>query len=153
VVVVSSVAHRWAWRGLDRTDIQSARGFRGTKAYGRSKLANVLFTRELARQLDGTGVTANAVHPGSVNTHFATDGDTGAMGWWIATFGPYVLRTPQVGARTSVVLASSADPKVAGSSGGYWSHGRRWRPARAARDDEAARWLWETSARLVASVS
>jgi NAD(P)-dependent dehydrogenase (short-subunit alcohol dehydrogenase family) len=151
VVVVSSFAHRWAWRGLDRTDLQSTRGFRGTKVYGRSKLANVLFTRELARQLSGTGVTVNAVHPGAVNTHFATDGDTGAMGWWITTFVPYVLRTPEVGARTSVKLASSTDPKVAEATGAYWSHGRRWRPSRAARNDEAARWLWETSARLVDS--
>jgi NAD(P)-dependent dehydrogenase (short-subunit alcohol dehydrogenase family) len=151
VVVVSSVAHRWAPKGLPRDDLQSARSFRGASAYGRSKLANVLFTRELARQLVGSGVTVNAVHPGSVHTHFGTDGDTGAMAWWITTFGRYVLRTPEQGARTSVLLASSEALEVAGATGGYWSHGRRWQPSRAARDAAAARWLWEESERLVGS--
>ncbi len=149
VVVVTSVAHRWVPGGLDRGDLQSTRSFRGAKAYGRSKLANVLFARELARQLVGTGVTVNAVHPGSVNTHFGTDGDTGAMAWWITTFGRYVLRTPEQGARTSVLLASSEELDVAGTTGGYWSHGRRWQPSRAGRDAEAGRWLWAESARLV----
>lgn len=153
VVVVSSFAHRWAVGGLSRTDLQTTRSFRGFSAYGRSKLANALFALELARRLDGTGVTVNAVHPGSINSHFGGDGDTGVLGWFIKVFGGIVLRSPEAGARTSVLLASSTDPKVASATGGYWSHGRRWRPSRQARDVEQARWLWEESERLVASAS
>ena len=153
VVVVSSFAHRWAVGGLSRTDLQTTRSFRGFSAYGRSKLANALFALELARRLDGTGVTVNAVHPGSINSHFGGDGDTGVLGWFIKVFGGIVLRSLEAGARTSVLLASSTDPKVASATGGYWSHGRRWRPSRQARDVEQARWLWEESERLVASAS
>ena len=153
VVVLSSFAHRWAVGGLPRTDLQSTRSFRGFSTYGRSKLANALFALELARQLDGSGVTANAVHPVGINSHSGGGGDWGALGWLIKVTGGYLLRSPEVGARTSVLLASSTDPRIAGSTGGYWSHGRRWRPSRQARDEEQARWLWEESERLVASVS
>jgi NAD(P)-dependent dehydrogenase (short-subunit alcohol dehydrogenase family) len=149
VINVSSVAHRFAVRGLDRTDLQSEQAYRAFGVYGRSKLANVLFTNELARRLEGTGVTANSLHPGNVHSNLASDGDAGALSWWMRTFGPYVLMTPEKGARTSVKLASSSHPAVASSTGGYWSHGRRWRPSRAARSAEAARWLWDESERLV----
>ena len=152
VVVVSSFAHRWAIGGLPRTDLQSTGSFSGFSAYGRSKLANALFALESARRLHGTGVTVNAVHPGSINSHFGADGDTGVLAWFIKVFGGIVLRSPEAGARTSVLLASSADPRIAGATGGYWSHGRRWRPSRQARDEAQARWLWEESERLVASV-
>lgn len=149
VINVSSVAHRFAVRGLDRTDLHSERAYRAFGVYGRSKLANILFTQELARRLEGTGVTANSLHPGNVHSNLASDGDAGALSWWMRTFGPYVLMTPEKGARTSVKLASSSEPAVASSTGGYWSHRRRWRPSRAARSEEAARWLWSESERLV----
>jgi NAD(P)-dependent dehydrogenase (short-subunit alcohol dehydrogenase family) len=152
VVVLSSVAHRWALKGLDRTDLQGTVRFGGGRNYGLSKLANAQFALELSRQLAGTGVTVNAVHPGSIHSGFAGDGDTGTsgLGWWMATFGPYVLRTPKTGAKTQVLLASSTLPRVAGSTGGYWSHGRRWKASRHARSAAEARWLWEESERLVA---
>jgi NAD(P)-dependent dehydrogenase (short-subunit alcohol dehydrogenase family) len=155
VVVVSSVAHRWAVKGLDRSDLQSVRRFSGSRAYGASKLANVQFALELSRQLAADGVAVNAVHPGSIHSGFAADGDTSAsgLGWWMATFGPYVLRSPRTGAKTQVLLASSTRPRVAGKTGDYWSHGRRWPASRRARDEEAARWLWEESERLVAERS
>lgn len=153
VVVVSSVAHRLAVRGLDRTDLDRRARFRGFGVYAETKLANVQFTLELARRLAGTGVTANCVHPGNINSHFGADGDTGALSWWIRTFGPYVLRSPRVGARTPVLLASSTAPRIAEASGGYFSHGRRWRPSRAARDVEACRWLWAETERLVEAAS
>jgi NAD(P)-dependent dehydrogenase (short-subunit alcohol dehydrogenase family) len=153
VVVVSSLVHRLPVRGLRRHDLQSTGRFNGFLVYSRSKLANAQFALELARRLDGTGVIVHAVHPGSINSHFGGDGDTGLMGWLVARFGRYVLRTPAVGARTQVMLASSTDPKVAATTGGYWSHGRRWRPSRAARNPEAARWLWDESERLVAAGS
>jgi NAD(P)-dependent dehydrogenase (short-subunit alcohol dehydrogenase family) len=150
VVVVSSVAHRFALGGLNRSDLQHTSGFRGFPVYCHSKLANALFALELARRLEGTGVTANAVHPGSINSHFGGDGDTGVLGWFIKVFGRVVLRSPRFGARTSVLLASSDDPRVAGATGGYWSWSRRWRPSRRARDLGEAAWLWAESERLVA---
>jgi NAD(P)-dependent dehydrogenase (short-subunit alcohol dehydrogenase family) len=152
VVTVSSVAHRLAVRGIDRSDLQLEGEYRSLAAYSRSKLANALFTLELARRLEGTGVTANCLHPGNIHSNLASDGDAGALSWWIKTFGPYVLRTPEAGAKTSVKLAASRHPSVVSSNGGYWSHGRRWRPSRAARRADAARWLWEESERLVAQV-
>jgi retinol dehydrogenase-12 len=149
VVVLSSTAHRYVPRGLRRDDLQSTRRFRGFPTYCRSKLANLHFARELARRLDGTGVTVNAVHPGSINSHFAAD--TAVLGRVMGVVGRVVLRTPAVGARTPILLASSTEPRIADSTGGYWSRGRRWRPSRAARRDDTARWLWEESERLVAA--
>ena len=150
VVVVSSVAHRFALGGLNRADLQSSRRFSGFLTYSRSKLANAQFAMELARRLDGHGITVNAAHPGSINSHFGGDGDTGAMGWLIKTFGGFVMRSPKSGAKTQVLLASSTTPRVSGATGGYWSHGRRWRPSRQARSTEACGWLWEESERLIA---
>ncbi|MFN8018829.1 MAG: SDR family NAD(P)-dependent oxidoreductase [Acidimicrobiales bacterium] len=149
VVVVSSLAHRWAIKGLDRGDLQSTKRYRSMQVYGRSKLANAQFALELARRLDGTGVVANAVHPGSINSHFGGDGDTGVMSWWMSRFGRYVLRTPEAGARTQIMLATSRHPRVVGQTGGYWSHMRRWKPSRHARSTEEASWLWEASRRMV----
>lgn len=153
VVVVSSMAHRFAVGGLDRSDLQSTSGYRGFPVYCRSKLANAQFALELSRRLAGTAVTVNCLHPGSINSHFGGDGDTGAMGWLIKAFGRIVLRSPKSGAKTQVLLASSTDPRVASASGGYWSHGRRWRPSKAARSTEAAAWLWQESERLVVAAS
>jgi NAD(P)-dependent dehydrogenase (short-subunit alcohol dehydrogenase family) len=152
VIVLSSVAHRWALKGLDRDDLQGRVRFGGGRNYGLSKLANAQFALELARQLEGTGVTVFAVHPGSIYSGFGVDGDTGALSWWIDTFGRYVLRSPKSGAKTQVMLASSTKPRVTARSGAYWSHGRRWPASRHARNPEDARWLWEESARLVAEV-
>jgi NAD(P)-dependent dehydrogenase (short-subunit alcohol dehydrogenase family) len=152
VIVLSSVAHRWAFKGLDRDDLQGTVRFGGGRNYGLSKLANAQFARELARQLQGTGVTVFAVHPGSIYSGFGVDGDTGALSWWITTFGRYVLRSPKTGAKTTVMLASSTKPKVTARSGAYWSHGRRWPASRHARNADDARWLWEESARLIAEV-
>lgn len=152
VVVVSSIAHRWAITGLERSDLQTTTGFNGFSAYGRSKLANAQFALELAHQLEGDGVTVNAVHPGSIYSGFGRDGDTGFLGNLIDLTGRVVLRSPRSGAKTQVLLASSTRPRVASSTGGYWSHGRRWRASRHARNREEARWLWDESTRLVAQV-
>lgn len=142
IVTVSSIAHRSAVLDLD--DLMLQRRYLAMLAYANSKLANVLFTRELARRLAGTGVTANCLHPGTVRTRF---GGTGAA--WLRlglAVGGGLLRTPQSGARTVVYLASS--PEVAGQTGGYYVGRRRRQPSRAAREDETARRLWEISARL-----
>ena len=86
--------------------------------YGKSKLANILFARELARRLAGTGVTANSVHPGFVASRFGRDGDTGLLGKLMMPLTrPFALNATQ-GAQTSIYLAS--DPAVEGITGGYW---------------------------------
>jgi retinol dehydrogenase 12 len=142
VVTVSSVMHRAAL--LDPDDLQLERRYLPMVAYANSKLANVLFTRELARRLDGTGVTANCLHPGTVASRF---GDTGAA--WLRlglVVGRPFLRSAESGARTVVYLAAS--PDVAGQTGGYYVSSKRRDPSRAARDDVLAGRLWDISARL-----
>lgn len=150
VVVVASHAHKSARGGLDFDDLQSARRYSGLGVYNRSKLANILFTRELARRLDASGVTANSLHPGFVASRLARDGDAGALGEAVMTLARPFAISPARGARTSVYLASS--PAVADVTGKYFARCREVRPARAARDDDAARRLWDVSAELVASV-
>ena len=148
VVTVASTAHRSARRGLDFDDLQSERRYAGMRAYGRSKLANILFTNELARRLAGSGVTANSLHPGTVATGFARDHDaSGLLAFGVKVIKPFVL-TPERGARTSVYLASS--PEVEGVTGHYFIKCRARRPSAAARDEAAAARLWSVSEELVA---
>jgi NAD(P)-dependent dehydrogenase (short-subunit alcohol dehydrogenase family) len=149
VVVVSSIAHRYAFGGLRLDDLQSERSFSSFVVYGRSKLANLLFTLELAERLRPHGVTVNAVHPGSINSHFGGDGDTGLLGSLIAKVGRYVLRSTETGARASILLASSGEPRIVEATGAYFPKGRRRPASRRARDRVVARRLWEASARLV----
>lgn len=144
IVSVASEAHRFGGP-LDWDDLQSERRYRVFAVYGRSKLCNILWTRELARRLAGSGVTANCCHPGAVATRL---GQTGAA--WTRAVGAalrLVFLTPEQGARTSVHLASSA--AVAGVSGRYFDKERERRPAPFAEDDAAARRLWEVSEALV----
>jgi NAD(P)-dependent dehydrogenase (short-subunit alcohol dehydrogenase family) len=142
IVSTSSTAHQGA--SLDFNDLQSAKGYGGLKVYGRSKLANILFTRELARRLAGTGVTANCLHPGVVATRFG-ESSGGFAGLLIPVLRPFFLR-PEKGADTIVYLASS--PEVAKTSGAYFVKRRIAEPSSAARDDASAKTLWEASERL-----
>jgi NAD(P)-dependent dehydrogenase (short-subunit alcohol dehydrogenase family) len=150
VVVVASLAHRSARQGLDFDDLQSERGYSPIGVYNRSKLANIYFTRELARRLAGSGVTANSLHPGFVASRFGRDGDGGHLGNIVMTLARPFAISPARGARTSVYLASS--PEVADVTGKYFAHCREARPSRVATDDDAARRLWSVSEALVASV-
>ena len=151
VVVVSSGAHKGARRGLDFDDLQSEHKYRWAKAYSKSKLANIYFTRELARRLDGTGVTVNALHPGFVRSEFGRGGDLGGIyGWGIKYLASPFAISPEKGARTTVYLASS--PEVADVSGGYFFKSKPSTPSAVAQDDEAASRLWDASEKLVASV-
>jgi NAD(P)-dependent dehydrogenase (short-subunit alcohol dehydrogenase family) len=147
IVSTSSMAHRGA--RLDFSDLQGTRRYNGWQAYGRSKLANILFTRELARRLAGAGVAANCFHPGFVATRF---GDS--AGGWTARLMPlarvFAVR-PDEGADTLVYLASS--PEVAGVTGGYFIKRRIAEPSAAARDDDDARRLWEASEALAARIA
>ena len=151
IVVVSSDAHKGARRGLDFDDLQSERRYRWSNAYSKSKLANIYFARELARRLDGTGVTVNALHPGFVRSEFGRGGDLGAVyGFGIRYIaGPFAI-SPEKGALTSIYLASS--PEVGDVSGGYFYKCKPSAPSSVAQDDDAAGRLWDASERLVASV-
>jgi NAD(P)-dependent dehydrogenase (short-subunit alcohol dehydrogenase family) len=151
VVVVASDAHKGARRGLDFDDLQGERRYRWSNAYSKSKLANIYFARELARRVDGSGVTVNALHPGFVRSDFGRGGDLGPVyGWGIKYLaGPFAI-SPEKGALTTIYLASS--PEVDGVSGGYFSKCKPATPSAAAQDDAAARRLWDVSEQLVASV-
>jgi NAD(P)-dependent dehydrogenase (short-subunit alcohol dehydrogenase family) len=145
IVNVASDAHRFARRGLDFDDLQNRRGYSAMRVYAESKLANILFTRELARRLEGSGVTVNALHPGAVGTGLALNN-----GWLarllVTLYRPLAL-TPEQGAETSIYLCAS--PEVEGKSGLYFYRSREHRPNRFGADDEAARRLWSASERLV----
>lgn len=146
VVSVASDAHRFA-PGIHFEDVEFERSYGGWKAYGQSKLANILFTRELARRLkeSGSAVTANCLHPGFVRTNF---GDGPGIGnWGFRLLATVAAISPEKGAETSVYLASS--PDVAATSGQYFAKSRPSKPTAAARDDAAARRLWELSAAMV----
>jgi len=147
VVVVSSAAHKMVRRGLDFDDLQCTRHYRAFDAYSRSKLANVYFTRELARRLTDSGSIANAAHPGYVASHFARDGDL-YLEPVIRLGAKLFAVSPEEGARTSVYLASS--PEVEGVTGGYYVKCRPASVSTIAQDDIAARRLWDTSEALVA---
>jgi NAD(P)-dependent dehydrogenase (short-subunit alcohol dehydrogenase family) len=143
VVNTSSDAHKG--KKIDFDDLQNARDYRGFKAYGRSKLCNILFTRELARRLDGTRVTANCLHPGFVDTRFG-DGSGGFFSYLIRIGKKTVALSPKKGAETIVYLASS--PEVADISGKYFYKCRPVTPTAEAQDDAAARRLWLETGKL-----
>jgi NAD(P)-dependent dehydrogenase (short-subunit alcohol dehydrogenase family) len=148
IVNVASTAHKGARKGLDFDDLQSTRSYRGMQVYSKSKLANIYFTTELARRLEGSGVTVNCLHPGTVATGYGRDGDSsGVLAFGLKLIKPFIL-SPAKGARTSIFLASS--PAVAGVTGQYFVKYKARKPSAAARDDEAAQRLWKRSEELVA---
>jgi NAD(P)-dependent dehydrogenase (short-subunit alcohol dehydrogenase family) len=144
VVTVASVGHR---RGtLDFADLGYERGYSIMRAYMRSKLANVLFAAELARRLQGTGVTSNSLHPGSVATNIWSGAPTWAKPLIQILFRPFFL-TVEEGAATIVQLAAS--PELEGVTGKYFEKGIAVPPAPLARDEALAKRLWEVSAAMV----
>lgn len=148
IVNVSSRAHRGA-RDLGFDDFQFARSYNVGKAYARTKLYNVLFTRELARRLAGTAVTANALHPGTIRSQIGHDGDLRGLAKIV---WPLLQRwrgePPEAGAR--VVLHVATAPELEGVSGKYFTTSlREATPSALAQDDAAARKLWEMSEKLV----
>jgi retinol dehydrogenase 12 len=142
VITVSSDAHTAARLDLDDPNLEH--GWDSWRSYANSKLANILFTRELARRLDGSGVTANCMHPGVVRTGFGREARP-LLRYGVMIVRPLLL-SPERGADTIVYLASS--PEVAGQTGGYYVRRRRREPSAAARSDENARRLWEISENL-----
>ena len=148
VVTVSSGAQS-AGR-IDFNDLQSARNYSGQRAYSQSKLANIMFTNELARRLEGTGVTASSVHPGVVRTNFGAEDQA-----WLFTVVSKVvlpfLKTPAQGAQTSIYLASS--PDVDGVTGQFFAGGKPKTANRVAYDTDMTARLWSVSADLVGMTS
>jgi NAD(P)-dependent dehydrogenase (short-subunit alcohol dehydrogenase family) len=142
IVSTASDAHKRA--KLDFDDLTFEKGYSGFAMYGRSKLMNILFTRELARRLQGTGVTANCLHPGFVNTRFG-EGNGGLASLALRGAKKFAL-TPEEGAKTLVYLASS--PEVAGVSGQYFHDCKPVAPSEEAQNDADAKRLWDVSAQL-----
>ena len=145
VVNVSSEAHRLGG-GLDFDDLGARRRYSGMAVYGRSKLANLYFTSELARRLAGTGVTVNALHPGAVRTGLGQNNDAPILKFLARLARPF-FRSPDEGADTAVWLCSA--PELFGVSGKYFSDRKERVPHRLAQDEAAARRLWDESAKLV----
>ena len=143
IVNVSSDAHKGSV--IDFADLQGRKTYRGFTAYSRSKLANILFTYELARRLASTGVTANTLHPGFVASNFATNN-----GWFydkvFRQFAKLIAINPEAGARTSIYLASS--PDVEGVTGKYFVKQKAVPSSPASYDEAAAKRLWQVSAEL-----
>lgn len=144
VVTVSSNAH--AMGRIDPDDLQGERSYSGARAYNQSKLANVLFTYELARRLKATSVTSNALHPGLVSTAFGA-GDPGrAQRLFVPVLRPFML-SPARGAATSIHLAST--PELDRVTGHYFAKGKSTKSSKRSYDESSAALLWEVSANLV----
>ena len=142
IVTTASNAHRGA--KLDFDDLQTRRGYVGFPVYSKSKLANILFNRELARRAPA-GVTANALHPGFVATRFG-DNSGGLMRTVLKVAKPIGAISPEEGAKTIIYLASS--PAVAGVTGEYFYECKIAAPTKEAQNDADARRLWEMSEQI-----
>lgn len=146
IVSTASGAHRRA--RLDFDDLQSRR-YGGFQVYSKSKLCNILFNRELARRIAGTGVTANCLHPGFVATRFG-DQSGGMVSAFVRVAKPFGGISPEEGAKTILYLATS--PNVASVSGEYFYESRIDMPSAEARSDLDARKLWNVSAEIAGLV-
>ena len=142
--IVSTASGAHVGNKLNFDDLQSEKSYSPFAVYGRSKLMNILFTRELAKRLAGTGVTANCLHPGFVGTRFGDE--SGGLMSWVIKLGKNLALTPEQGAETIIYLASSDD--VAGKSGGYYEKKQFTAPSRAAQSDADAKRLWDISAKI-----
>lgn len=142
--IVSTASGAHVGNKLNFDDLQSEKSYSPFAVYGRSKLMNILFTRELTKRLAGTGVTANCLHPGFVGTRFGDE--SGGLMSWVIKLGKNFALTPEQGAETIIYLASSDD--AAGKSGGYYDKKQLTAPSRAAQSDADAKRLWDISAKI-----
>jgi len=148
VVTVASNAH--ATGEIDFDDLQGEWSYSGSRAYNQSKLANILFTYELAKKLRSSAVTANALHPGVVNTSFGAEDPRGIQRLIIPFARPF-LKTPAQGAATSIHLASAPDLEQV--TGGYFADSKPKRSSKRSYDEAAAARLWQVSADLVGLIA
>lgn len=144
VVTVSSGAQSMG--KIDFDDLMGERDYSGQRAYSQSKLANVMFTYELARRLQGTDVTATALHPGMTNTSFSAEDPSRAMAAIVFVVRPF-MRSPKKGADTAVYLASS--PDVEGVTGRYFANRRAKKSDESSYDEATTARLWQVSTDLV----
>lgn len=142
VVSTASGAHRGAQ--FDPADLQSANNYSGVRAYRRSKLYNIMWTRELARRWAGSGVTVNCFHPGFVASRFGDK--AGGLLAYMVRFAKLFAISPEEGARTLIYLATS--PEVADLTGGYFFECRPAKPSADAENDAEARRLWDETMRI-----
>lgn len=144
VINVSSDTHRTAASSFELDNLQLQRDFSPMKAYGLSKLCNIMFTKELARRTADEALIANSLHPGVVRSNLTDDAS------WLMhllfTIGKPFMKSPESGAETSVYLAISDE--VGGVSGAYFKNKKRKKPAEIAEDQQLAQQLWERSAKL-----
>jgi retinol dehydrogenase 14 len=148
VVTVSSGAQ--AMGRIDFTDLQGERAYSGQRAYNQSKLANVLFTYELARRLRGSGVTANVLHPGVVQTAFGAE-DPGRVQRLLVPLVRPFMKDPEQGAATSVHLASA--PELEDVTGQYFANSKPKRSSARSYDEAVAARLWDVSCELTGAAT
>jgi retinol dehydrogenase 14 len=141
IINVSSSAHTGG--KMDFDDLQETKGYSAMKSYSQSKLAQVLFTYELSKKLEGTGVTVNAVHPGVVRTRWGDEG--GSLGIGIRLARPFMI-SPAKGAETALYLASS--PEVDGITGKYWYKKKETQSSKESYDENQQRLLWIESTKI-----
>ncbi len=144
IVTVSSGAQGMG--AIDFDDLMGERSYSGQRAYNQSKLANVMFTYELARKLEGSGVTATALHPGMTNTSFSAEDPSRVFAPLVAVMRPF-MRSPARGADTAIYLASS--PDVTGLSGKYFADRKARASNKSSYDGATTARLWDLSAGLV----
>lgn len=142
IINVSSLAHKFG--KINRDDIQLEKSYSRWPAYGQSKLANILFTRELAKRLNGTNVTANSLHPGAVKTELGRH--LGIL-HYVALPVQMFVKSPKSGAQTTIYLA--VDPDLENVSGKYFADCAISAESKGAQDDETAEWLWKASEKIV----
>lgn len=146
IIVLSSLAHKYG--EINKNDLNSEKSYNKYKAYSQSKLANILFTQELAKRLIGTNVTVNAVHPGIVKTELGRHLVNSYIKRIFDPFTYFVFKTPKSGAQTTLRVA--IDPELKKVSGKYFSDCQIHDVASAARTDngETAEWLWQASEKM-----
>ena len=139
IVNVASHAHTFV-KDMGFDDMQAEQGYKTFREYGRSKLANILFTRTLAQRLNGTGITVNCLHPGAVATSLGTN-NKGVVSWLVPALLKPFFRSPQQGAATSIYLCTSEE--VSATSGEYFANCKQARAKPWGRDDKQAQRLWD----------
>ena len=148
--VVTVASNAQAMGRIDFNDLQGERSYSGGPAYNQSKLANVLFSYELARRLQTTSVTANALHPGMVSTSFGAEDPAGLQRLFVPIVRPF-MKTPAQGAATSIYLASAPDLEQV--TGRYFANSKPKRSSERSYDEAAAARFWQVSADLVGLIT